>query len=249
MALAAVALGALAPAFRKLSHAGQVAAGFRSLLFFAAVIGLVAWILIRRARLERAAGPPIQRFERASSRIVSWLIAGILLTWYALKRFDRRTRGPSRRRLLSRFSVHTVLYDQLSRRAPLVAHRSGRYRSPAAGPDSGRPATVALGRYQPLHVDRSAPATAEFVSQAAHRLEFDSRSGERSAAGRNPGRARARLTPQPAPSLAYLRSSRSSASFTGWRSPRDSAVHSRTTSPPVEATLNPWNADERDERR
>ncbi len=84
MALVAVALAALAPAFRKLSHAGQVAAGLRSLLFFAAVIGLVAWILIRRARLERAAGPPIQRFERARSRILSWLIAGILLTWYAL---------------------------------------------------------------------------------------------------------------------------------------------------------------------
>ena len=80
---AAVLFAILAPRFRQLDPADRLAAALKSLLVVAVTLGIMAFLVVRRQKLERQAGPAIERFERRSSRIVSFLVGVALWVAYA----------------------------------------------------------------------------------------------------------------------------------------------------------------------
>ena len=82
-ALAALLFATIAPFFRKLEHEEQVWAFVQSAVLMVLVVVVTGGLLLRRQAVERSAGLLIERFERSSSRLWTWVIAVLLFAGYA----------------------------------------------------------------------------------------------------------------------------------------------------------------------
>ncbi|MEX2112232.1 MAG: hypothetical protein WD845_03555, partial [Pirellulales bacterium] len=79
---AAVLFAVVGPVIREADREKQFAASRKTAIGVGAAAGLMVLLLNKRHRSERAAGPVIQRFERLSSRLLSWLIAAVIWIGY-----------------------------------------------------------------------------------------------------------------------------------------------------------------------
>src|SRR4029079_4279791 len=72
---AGVLFAIAAPLFRRLDTDMQWQVAIKILIAGVANVGVMVFLVVRRLKLERQAGPLIERFERRTSRIVAWLTA------------------------------------------------------------------------------------------------------------------------------------------------------------------------------
>ncbi len=96
LTVTAVALMIVAPWFRGLDAQTQLVASIKTLTVLIAVIGIAAFLMVRQRRVDQQAGSVLVRYERLSSRILSWLVALGLWAGYAASIWSQqRTHGSS----------------------------------------------------------------------------------------------------------------------------------------------------------
>jgi hypothetical protein len=79
---AAILFGILAPGFRRLGRGDQILVGIQLVVLTISICGILLWLLRARLKAQKTAGPLIERFDRMSSQIFSWIIAAALWLMY-----------------------------------------------------------------------------------------------------------------------------------------------------------------------
>jgi hypothetical protein len=93
----AIFFAAFAPYFRTLDRAAQISAAVKASTMAVLAIGMMAFLVAKRRRAERRAGPLIERFGRFSSRVVTVLIALALCAAYASSIWFQHSPPPGHR--------------------------------------------------------------------------------------------------------------------------------------------------------